>query len=49
MNIVNVISDELLDIVDRSDQVIGQKYRAEVYAQKISDFPSREHLTQKGR
>ena len=38
MNIVNVISDELLDIVDRSDQVIGQKYRAEVYAQKISDF-----------
>jgi len=29
-------NDELLDIVDHNDQVIGQKYRTEVYAQKLS-------------
>lgn len=32
------MKDELLDIVDQRDQVVGQKYRAEVYAQKLSDF-----------
>lgn len=30
--------DELLDIVDFNDQVIGQKYRSEIYATKVSNF-----------
>jgi len=38
-NIITTIhDDELLDIVDKNDQVIGQKYRTEVYAQKSSNF-----------
>lgn len=37
-NIKNTVNDELLDIVDQSDQVIGQKYRSEIYAQRSSDF-----------
>lgn len=32
------MDDELLDIVDRNDQVIGQKWRSEVRAQKICNF-----------
>jgi NTP pyrophosphohydrolases containing a Zn-finger, probably nucleic-acid-binding len=35
---VAVMNDELLDIVDVNDNVIGQQYRAEVYAQKTSNF-----------
>lgn len=31
-------NDELLDIVDHNDQIIGQKYRAEIYAQNLSSF-----------
>lgn len=30
--------DELLDIVDEHDRVIGQKLRSEVYAHKLSNF-----------
>lgn len=30
--------DELLDIVDQNDKVIGQKLRSEVYAQRLSNF-----------
>jgi isopentenyldiphosphate isomerase len=30
--------DELLDIVDQQDRVIGQKLRSEVYAQNLSNF-----------
>ncbi len=32
------MSDELLDIVDRDDRVIGQKLRSEIYAKKKSNF-----------
>lgn len=32
------VIEELLDIVDHNDQVIGQKYRSEVYAQNLSNF-----------
>ena len=32
------VIEELLDIVDQYDQVIGQKYRSEVYAQNLSNF-----------
>ena len=39
MNNVNSIrNDELLDIVDQNDQVVGQKYRTEIYAQNSSNF-----------
>lgn len=31
-------SDELLDIVDYSDKVIGQKLRSEIYTEKMSNF-----------
>lgn len=31
-------SDELLDLVDEQDQVIGQMKRSEVYAQHLSNF-----------
>jgi isopentenyldiphosphate isomerase len=37
-NINGIKSDELLDIVDQNDEVIGQKYRAEIYAEKSSNF-----------
>lgn len=37
-NINNNKKDELLDIVDQNDLVIGQKYRTEIYAQKLSNF-----------
>lgn len=30
--------DELLDIVDCNDQVIGQKYRSEIYSENLSNF-----------
>lgn len=30
--------DELLDIVDQDDKVIGQKLRSEIYAQQLSNF-----------
>lgn len=30
--------DELLDIVNEQDEVIGQKWRSEVYAQKLNNF-----------
>ncbi len=33
-----VKKDELLDIVDQNDLVIGQKYRTEIYAQNLSNF-----------
>lgn len=33
-----LMHDELLDIVNSHDQVIGQQYKAEVYAQKLSNF-----------
>lgn len=32
------MDDELLDIVNESDEVIGQQWRSEVYAQKLSNF-----------
>ncbi len=32
------MEDELLDIVDRNDRVIGQKLRSEIYDQKMSNF-----------
>ena len=32
------MKDELLDIVDQNDNVIGQKLRSEVYANKLSSF-----------
>jgi isopentenyl-diphosphate delta-isomerase len=32
------MNDELLDIVNESDQVIGQQRRSEVYNQKMSNF-----------
>jgi len=35
---VEQFSEELLDIVDHNDQVIGQKYRSEVYTQNLSNF-----------
>lgn len=39
MSLVNRVSnDELLDIIDQNDQVVGQKYRAEIYAEKSSNF-----------
>lgn len=31
-------NDELLDIVDCNDQVIGQKYRSEIYSENVSNF-----------
>ena len=31
-------ADELLDIVDKNDQVIGQKRRSEVYEKQLSNF-----------
>ena len=34
----NTENDELLDIVDEHDRVIGQKMRSEVYAHNISNF-----------
>ena len=30
--------DELLDIVDQNDQVIGQALRSEIYSQKLTNF-----------
>ena len=30
--------DELLDIVNEHDHVIGQKYRSEIYNQGLSNF-----------
>lgn len=30
--------DELLDIVDHNDRIIGQKLRSEIYMQKLSNF-----------
>jgi isopentenyldiphosphate isomerase len=33
-----ITSDELLDIVDEQDQVIGQMMRSQVYAKKMSNF-----------
>ena len=33
-----VQKDEYLDIVDDNDQVIGQKKRSEIYAEKLSNF-----------
>jgi isopentenyldiphosphate isomerase len=33
-----VYEDEILDLVDDSDIVIGQKPRSEIYAEKISNF-----------
>lgn len=32
------IQDELLDIVDQHDHVIGQEYRSEIYKQKAKNF-----------
>jgi|SaaInlStandDraft_3_1057020.scaffolds.fasta_scaffold76033_2 isopentenyldiphosphate isomerase len=32
------MNDELLDIVDENDQVIGQKFRSEIYLKKLSNF-----------
>lgn len=32
------MKDELLDIVDQNDNVIGQKLRSEVYLKKLSNF-----------
>lgn len=32
------VIEELLDIVDHNDHIIGQKYRSEVYAQNLSNF-----------
>lgn len=32
------MNDELLDIVDKNDQVIGQKLRSEIYLKKLSNF-----------
>ncbi|MCL4361633.1 NUDIX domain-containing protein [Candidatus Dependentiae bacterium] len=32
------MNDELLDLVDEFDQVIGQKYRSEVYEKKLHNF-----------
>lgn len=34
-SLLSINHDELLDIVDQNDQVIGQRYRTEVYAQKL--------------
>lgn len=31
-------NQELLDVVDHNDQVIGQKYRTEIYAEKSTQF-----------
>lgn len=38
VNVRNVVLDELLDIVDCYDRVIGQKLRSEVYAQRLFNF-----------
>ncbi len=35
---MNILHDELLDIVDGNDNVIGQQWRSEIYAQKLSNF-----------
>lgn len=32
------MADELLDIVDQNDQVIGQRTRSEIYSQGLSNF-----------
>ncbi|MCK4650843.1 NUDIX hydrolase [Candidatus Babeliales bacterium] len=32
------MKDELLDIVDKYDKVIGQKFRSEIYLKKLSNF-----------
>lgn len=32
------IEDELLDIVDEHDQVVGQKHRSQVYQEKLPNF-----------
>ncbi len=32
------MSDELLDIVNECDEVIGQKLRSEIYEKKIKQF-----------
>lgn len=29
---------ELLDIVNEHDQIIGQKYRSEIYQQRLTNF-----------
>ena len=38
MNLPHILNDELLDIVNENDEVIGQKYRSNVYQQKSSNF-----------
>lgn len=38
MNLTVHEHEELLDVVDLSDQVIGQKYRTEIYAEKSAQF-----------
>jgi isopentenyldiphosphate isomerase len=38
MIIPSPLDDELLDIVDCNDRVIGQKYRSEIYAKNLSNF-----------
>lgn len=32
------MNDELLDIVNKNDEVIGQKLRSEIYSKKLSNF-----------
>lgn len=32
------LTDELLDIVDLEDRVIGQKYRTDIYSENLSNF-----------
>lgn len=32
------MNDELLDVVDKDDKVVGQKLRSEIYAKKLPDF-----------
>lgn len=38
ITLMTINSDEILDIVDRSDSVIGQKRRSEVYAAGMANF-----------
>lgn len=35
---VQEFNDELIDLVDQNDQVIGQKYRSEIYSENVSNF-----------
>ena len=38
MQVANYLVDELLDLVDAEDRVIGQKKRSEIYAEGFSNF-----------